>query len=511
MHKKKNQLFRIIRSLKPTEKAYFKKFGYKQDITQSVILSLFELADKQLKGEGEFEEAKLIRSFEKKYPNQNYTKIKSRLLEQVLDALRDYDKKHSEVEKIYDYLAYAESLKKRELFFDAWNILHRAEKLAEELELIELLILIQSKKYYYEIFTQNYQAKYTNNETIERILQYVDFLRDRIISDLAAYRILHFQKSIGIPRSAEDLELLKEIREHPSFGDDYVPQLESSKLNLAVAKSGIFFSIGDVPSVIKVSEKLIDQFQPSDKLRRLTSSKYLSLFDSFLQATLLSLNIPLFEQYYPVFTEVKTYGEDDRNLKMGIDLYARSIYAIVGDKPDLVPSLIAEFNQIKEKSYIPNYRKISLAYYMSFAPFLNGDYSAALDQIQWIRNNRQLGLRYDIEVGILGMECMVLIERSEFDLLEYRLRSFDEFLKKNGRKFEVEAAVIRLVRRSLGASGPEALMDVYRESLAQMRNLLSSNPAENAFLQAFDIVSWLESKIDGGTFKDAYYRNNIPS
>lgn len=511
MNKKKNQLFRIIAALRPSEKAYLKKFGYKQEKQDSIVIYLFDLIDKQMKAAGDFVEEKLISSFGKKFPKQNYTKVKSRLLEQVLDALRDYDKKHNEVEKIYDYLAYAESLKKRELFFDAWNILQRAEKLAEELELVELLIYIKTKKYYYEIFAQKYLAKHSDNETISNILADVETLKDRIDADFAAYRILHFQKSIGIPRSADDFELLKEIQSHPAFSATYAPALESTKLNLAVALSGIFFSVGDVQSVVRVAEKLINNYKAGEKLRRINSSKYLSLFDSFLQASLLSLNIPLYERYYPTFSTVTTYGEDDKNLKLGIDLYTRSIYAIVSGRLDLILGLTQEFNRVREKNYIPNYRKISLAYYMVFGPFLLQDYEQAFEQIQWIKNNRHLGLRYDIEVGILSMECIILIERKDFSLLEYRLRSFDAFLKSKERKFKIEAKVVQLIRNTLACMDNTDLEKVYTKSYAEMRAIVANNPAENAFLQAFDIISWLEGKIKQLSFRELYYKNNIES
>lgn len=510
MIKKKNQLFRIISALKPSEKAYFKKFGYKLEKQQSDVILLFDLIDKQLKQAATFHEETLVTSFEKKAPQQNYTKIKSRLLEILLDALRDYDKKGNETEKIFDYLAYAESLKKRELFYDAWSVLQKAEKLAEELEMTELLIFIKSKRYYYEIFTQKYQVTYAANDTINAIFEDVQTLHNRIGSDLAAYRILHFQKSIGTPRSQEDFGLLEEIKKLPSFEEGYRPELESSKLNLAVALAGVYFSIGDTASVARVGEQVIREYNPSEKLRKMYSAKYLSLFDSFLQAALLSLNIPLFETYYPIFAEVPTYGQDDRNLKIGIDLYTRSIYAIVAKKLEIVPDLAQEFNQVKEKSYIPNYRKVSLAYYMVFGSFLREDFNAAYEQIQWMKNNHQLGMRYDIEIGILAMECVILLEKKELTYLEYRLRSFNDFLKRTARKFKMESAFLQLIRQALAAVDAKAEQVIFAKARSEMKEIVAANPAENTFLQAFDVISWLESNIQKEPFQEVYFRNNLP-
>lgn len=511
--KKKNQLFRIINAMKATEKAYFKKFGYKQEKLESAVFDLFDLIDKQLRAEAadDLNEENLIEAFEKKHPQLNYTKVKSRLLEQILDVLRDYDKKQNEIERVFDYIAYAESLRKRDLFLDAWQVLHKAGKLAEELEMIELLIFIKSKKYYYEIYTEKYKVQEDNNATIAAIMENVDTLRNRIESDFAAYRVLHFQKTIGLPRSEKDMELLKEIKAQPAFEQEDFSQLNTSRLNMAVAKSGIFFSLGDTQSVINVTEKLIQSYHPSEKLKKATTTKYLCLFDSFLQAALLSLNIKLFEQYYPLFKEIQASGEDDQNLQIGIDLYLRSIYAIVSGQLDSIPELVKAFDQVKEKSFIPNYRKISLAYYMCFGPMLAEDYKLAYTQIQWIKNNKHLGLRADIEVGILGMECIILLQQSELDVLTYRLRAFDEFLKKQQRKFEMEAAMIQLFQNGISAENPKSRIEVYAKSLAQMKEIIALKPEESAFLHAFDIISWLESKTSNLSFKEAYFKNNIPS
>lgn len=507
MNKKKNQLFRIIAALQPTEKAYVKKFGYKQEKQDSSLFLLFDLIDKQLKQGSAVVEEKLIASFTKKFPNQNYIKVKSRLLELLLDALRDYDKKNNEVEKIYDYLAYASSLKKRNLFHDAWSVLKKAEKLAEELELIELLILIKTHKYYYEIYTQKYQLKHAENETIKHILEDVETLKNRIESDLAAYRILHFQKSIGIPRTEADFHLLQEIKEHPSFKEDYVIKLQNSKLNLAVAQNGIFFSVGDLNSVVKTSRKLIDEYDASKKLRKLNSAKYLSLFDSFLQAALLSLQISVYETYYPILKATPTYGEDDRQLKLGVDLFNRCMYTTVTGKLEHLPQLLTDFNEIKSKAYIPNYRKISLGYYLTLGHFLAEDYSQALEMAQWMKNNQQLGMRYDIEIGIWTMECLILLEKGEISLLHYRLRAFDEFLKSKDRKLEMERALLTLIRKILNAANEVVLQEVYTQFLDKFISVIESDPAAASFLMSFDILSWLKSRRKGIPFRTEYYEN----
>ena len=76
MSAKKHQLFRIMAAMQPTEKAYFKKFGYKQQAPNRVLLDLFGLVDARLKRQGpeEVDEEELVRAFAKKQPGKPYTK-----------------------------------------------------------------------------------------------------------------------------------------------------------------------------------------------------------------------------------------------------------------------------------------------------------------------------------------------------------------------------------------------------------------------------------------------------
>lgn len=507
MFDKQKQLFRIISKLTPTEKSYFKKYCYKNATKDNEVLHLFDLIDKYLKKENEIDEEKLLKQFSKKYVSKDYTKIKSRLLHMLLETIRAYDKKNNEFERIYEYIAFSDLLNERELFFDAKNMLKKALKIAEELERVEQVIFLKSKINQYNYYTEKYSLTKSNKEAKE-IFEDIDKLKHKIEDDIATYRVLQFQKTIGVPRSEKDIVLFKEIMALKSFNKNYKAKFVSSNLHLATAKSGFLLGVGDVKAVIETSTKLIDNYKVSIKLQKILTSSYLSLFDSFLQACLLTLNIPVFENYYPKFKAIKTFDIKDENTKLSIDLYAKSIYYIVADKLKNYEELTLEFEKIKEKTFIPNFRKISLGYYMVMGSFLAEKNETAYESIQWLKNNKHLGIRFDIEVAILTMESIILLEQKEYSQLEYQLRSFYEFLKNRERKFKMETALLHFVKNSIKSKTNNERKIVFENSFNEMQKIVKDNPQEKAFLNSFDIISWLESKLINENFKTIYYKNN---
>jgi len=105
MFDKQNQLFRIVSTLIPSEKSYFKKYCYKNAQKDNEVISLFDLIEKILKKSTEVDEFELTKLFLKKHQTKSYTKTKSKLLQLLLETIREYDRKNNDLEKIFELIA----------------------------------------------------------------------------------------------------------------------------------------------------------------------------------------------------------------------------------------------------------------------------------------------------------------------------------------------------------------------------------------------------------------------
>ena len=508
---KKTQLFRFVAALSAPEKAYFKKYVYKATAVNSATLDLFNLIDKQLKKGAEVDEERLQNDWLKKQPSGDYVKVKSRLLQQLLDTLRDYDRRHNSESKIFDLLEYAQSLSERELFEDAIKMLAKAEKLADELELLGLGLMIRQKRYSFEISAQTYTAKNEQSAVLKEMEQQLNVLQEGLAADQFIYNILHYQKTIGTPRNQQEQAQLQQLLAHPSFKASYQPPLSNTRLDIAIARSGLCFSSGQAAAALEHCVAALEDHPENPKLANKYLAKYLSVYDCLLQAALLSFQFAVYEKYLPQFYELKATAVRDKQLKAAIGLYAEAMHSIVAQQIGRFEALIPRFHQVREGDFVPTYRKVSLAYYMITGAFLAETFEQAYDLIQWLRNNQHLGIRLDIEVPIRIMECLVLLEQEQYDLLAYQLRAFYEFSRSRQRIAASEKIILKMLQQSLRCANEKERQELYKSKQAELIACSSADMVEHHFLSTCGALSWLEYKVSGTPLNLCYAQRYLPA
>ncbi len=99
-------------------------------------------------------------------------------------------------------------------------------------------------------------------------------------------------------------------------------------------------------------------------------------------------------------------------------------------------------------------------------------------------------------------------EMNDYDLLEYLIRSAQRLLEKDKETHKFELLVITYIKRLIKADSAEEKRKLFiklRNKLlfANLENYLiafSRGTSEKIILNTFDILSWLESKIEGRSF-----------
>jgi hypothetical protein len=507
---KKGQLFRIIQSLSPAEKSYFKKFSYKTDRSESAVIALFDVIEKEIRrDESSPPEARIIAKFSKQFPALSYIKVKARLLALVCESLVEYDRHSSESAKLFDNMLLYESLNKRKLFDDALQVLRKAEKQSIALEETAFTIRIKQQL----LVAESYVKKYSDDD-LGAIGEFfleaeIEMLRKNVNVSKTAQDLLHFQKIIGLPRKQSDLLLLQKIENSEVFSYNEEALTSASKIDRISALCGIYFSKGDAMKVIEVCDAFTQRFAPEAHMPKYINLKYISVFDSLMQACLMTLQIKRFEEVYHRFENIETFGPNQANSKSATALYVNCMYAILVNKLEMFEELHSVFDKLCEEDYIPNYRKISIVYYLILGSFMIGDYKRSAAKIVWLNSHRHYGVRYDLDIAIRVMELIISLEQKELSLLTYQIRAFYELLMKRERKFEMEALLIKSLKRLLNSADKSAyekhLIDMFQE----LKTIAENNPAEKVFIQAFDIISWVESKLTKKSFREVYYKNNI--
>lgn len=510
MQSKQQQLFYILDSLSANEKAYIKKYGYKNNKKESPIFYLLGLIDKALKTQSiqELDEEQLKDKLVKKHSTQDYTKLKSRLFQLVLESLQAYDH-NNDLQKLYDLMAQVESLKRRNFHQAAYDTLKKAQKQATALEAIGLLAEIQLQMQ----LTNSFIAKQQKDDILafktQDLDNTVDQLKEKIDTTMAALSAIIYQKTIGNPRSKEDLDILERIENLPVFRTADQLQLYSTKIDRAIALAAIYIAKGAVDKAVKLCCLTISELNIPSKTKRVLAKKLITLFDILMQACLMTIQLDLYQEYYQKFLTLATYGQHEKLLKSGVDLTASCMYSILSNQLENYTKLDQQFEEIKTEKYIPNYRKVSIAYYLVLGNFMLEDYDTAYARLLWLYQQKDLVIRYDAEIALKTMELIMLYKAEDYYYLGLKLRTLSNLLQKNDRKFKLEQSLIQLISKALKIRSKSDFKGLLERSYTEMEGIIEQHPEEKQFLNAFDILSWIESQLTQKSFRTVYYNNNI--
>jgi len=504
MSSKKEQLFRVIESLKPNEKAYFRKFTYKVAHDESLVFQLFELIEKAQK-KGIVDEQKLNKAFLKINPKADYIKVKSRLLQKIFDAITSYDRNSNTNHVLYELLELAESLYNRKLIQDALLTLKKAEKIALQNQELELLLKIKEQYISMDAYFRVFNREDINQSFYTEPLHYIKLLHNKMLVRDVTHQVHHFQKLIGSPRSPEDLQIMKSLEAAPGLQISFDVLDESAKMDQTLSLCILNFTKGEFQEVIHVCNRFIAQYKHSINAPKLLHSKLIAIYDSLMQACLMSKNFDAFNSIFNQFESLALPHDEHIHLKNGVSLYVNAVAGIYLNKLELYEEFDKQFMQLTNDGLLPNYRIVSTAYYLILGLFIAEKFELASSRISWLLQQQNLSIRYDIDVAIRVMNLIILLEKDEWFHLEYAIRNFQHLLEHRERKFELELLFMKLLKKSLKLQSPQLMMNMLIDIKTKIEHTIQQQPIEANFLMGFDIITWIESKLQKRPFKDVFF------
>ena len=192
-----DKLYRLIRSLSPAEKRYFRLFTGSKTDEASKYLQLFEA----IAAMETFDEEALKRKVYKNRPSEGkkYSELKAYLYELILKSLQSFDEQQSVDYRLNHLLQGVAVLYKRGHYDDCRDLLYKAEKLARQYESFTHLL---------EIIRWEKRLAYTRMDVdfLHKRLEHLQFEEDRALQQLrnaADYRKSFFQVYTTIKREAQ--------------------------------------------------------------------------------------------------------------------------------------------------------------------------------------------------------------------------------------------------------------------------------------------------------------------
>ncbi len=165
----------------------------------------------------------------------------------------------------------------------------------------------------------------------------------------------------------------------------------------------------------------------------------------------------------------------------------------------LLPTVIKVLHEDNLEVFGLQMLYIELCYSVAYTYFALGDYETSETWVDETLQHQKERLREDIMCLAHLLHVVNHTEMGNFQYLDYKLRSTYNFILKMKKTQKFEKATLQFLKKVIQAEGNEERRRLSTIYLEKIRALLD-DPNERMMLKNFDMISWLESRLQGKKF-----------
>jgi len=500
---KSEHLFNLIKTLSKGEKRFFKIYSTRLNSKESKkFIVLFDAIEKQK----QYDEAKILAKYKLLNPQQ-LPNLKVHLYFQLLKCLKLCNSSSQDELKIVELIDYSRVLYNKCLYKECIKMIDKAKTRAIDydysillLEILELEKLVLPKT-----------IESGNEKRVEKLIvntnQVAAAIKNiNVFSNLSLKLKAHYTQ-IGSVRNKNDMKLVTEFfkKNLPVYKESGLTFQE--KLYLYSSYVGYYLFIQDFKKGYSYAIKWLDLFEKQPEMINRKLEYYIRALNS-----LLSLQNKLYKYKDFLLTQKKLVSikrnkklklTENINLNLFKVIYIHEInrHFMLGEFKSGTRIVSALENELNK--FIPKLDKHSLIlfYYKIACLYIgSGNYKVALTWLNKIYNEQD-GLREDINsfVRILLLVCNY--ELGNDDILEYHIRSTYRYLIKIKSLGMYQKYILTFLKHLFQNPNGKNLKKQFVLLKSQMLLLQKNKYEKRAFIY-FDIISWLESKIENRTVQE---------
>lgn len=501
---KSDQLFNLIHSLSKGEKRFFKLYASRLTTAgDKKFVMLFDAIEKQKV----YNEDKILEKNKQLNPTQ-FSNLKAHLYYQLLKSTKLCNSSNLENIKITELLDYARILYNKCLYKECVKMIDKAKAMASEndrsvllLEILELEKLVIPKT----LESGNEQRVSlvinTTNQVAESIKNINTF------SNLSL-RLNSYYVQTGFSKSKEDLQKVTNYF-HSSLPDYKEVNLSfQEKMYLYSSFVGYYFYIQDFSNGYKYAAKWVALFEQQPEMKRHKLELYIKALNSLLAVQNKLYKYKEFSETQKQLIAIKRDKNlvltENINLNLFKAIYVHEInrHFMLGEFKSGTRIVAALENELDK--FVPKLDKHSvlLLYYKIACLYVgSGNYRTAIKWLNKIYNEKEIDLRADIYsfTRILLLVCH--FELGNDYLVESNIRSTYRYFRKKGELSQYQKYILKFLRDLFSDFSDRNLKKQFVELKKQMVRLESNKYERRAFLY-FDIISWLESKIENKSVQE---------
>lgn len=493
-----DKLHRLVRSLTPAEKRYFRIFVKGKPGVDTKYIQLFEAMAAADVFDEETWKKKVYKS--DAVGGKKYTELKAYLYELVLKCLQNFDEHHSSQQRLNHLLQSVAALFKRGHYADCRDLLAKARRLAQQHE---------SFTHQIEIARWEKQIAYTRMD-IDFLHKNLDRLQNESaraleqLQNVAYYRRAFFQayatiKKDPLQRGADRLARLRPLVEEEAFSSPDAAMSHTARV-LYYRTLGLYYHTAlDPENFYETGKTLIDLQESQPHFLRENLSDYIAALNNHILACGLLRRYEEVRECLKKLDGLQAVTEDDRR-KIHRQ-YFSGFFALCTYTGEFEAGKEEMARCLHEAERFDPHDYETGSFYLQFVPICIGcgDHNTALDHLNhWLAQRRTVG-REDLQSLARILSLLLHFELGNFLLLDSLLRTAARFLQRKKRLLELERRFMNGLSEAIRFPDTKSQREAFRKAKEDLVPV-AQEPATRALLQTFDLLAWLEAKARGQTF-----------
>lgn len=501
-NRQKDDLFQLIKSLGKGEKRNFKLYGQRNTAnTELKVIQLFDALDRM----EDYDEAQLL----KKNPDISklqLSNLKGSLYRLIMASLRLLKDDDNIEMQLHEQLDYARILYTKGLYLQSLKVLERMKLTARHFNqhLYQQLGVTFEKKIEAMYITRSMEAR------ADHLAEESDMLGDVIkrvnaMSNLSLQLYSWYIKH-GHARNKQDEEAVEYyFKTHlpPENKQGHTAKSPGFYEKLYLYQSYCWYSFicQDYLTYYRYAQRWVNLFNDHPQMKQVENIQFIKGMHNLLGAHYDLRNAKKFfgvlQQFEDFWNSSQVQGNDNYRIQTFLYLYTSKLHKhfLTGTFTEglsLVPEIEAKLDEYG--LYLDRHRVLVFYYKLACLFFGSGDNERAVDYLNKIINWK-MDLRTDLQCYARLLHLIAHFVLGNHDLLAYLVKSVYRFMAKMENLSAVEEAMFAFLKESFHLSFKD-IKPKLQALLDKLKNY-EHNPLEARAFAYLDVISWLESKLQG--------------
>lgn len=495
---KQEAVFDLIKRMSKAEKRNFKLYATRGSGNQDAkFIALFDVMDSL----EEYDEPKILKRCPVK--KEQLPNMKAHLYRQILVSIRLLDVQHSASIEFREQIDFAKILYDMGLYRQSLKILDKTKAAALDLEYFTIALeIVELEKSIEALQVQRSHIGHAHELSAEADSLTGRISRINVLSNMSI-QLYTLQLQLGYIRSEKDMKLVRQYFKIKLDSAEVRDVSFSEKLYLY--KCWIWYSYiqFDFVMCFKYARRLVDLFESKPEMKSVMYDNFFRGYSRLLDVLFL---VRRYDSLVHYIDKLEYEMKNTRNMsENGVILSNMAmIYGKINrnfmdgdfEQGIQIASYVDKFIE-KYGSYVNQHNCMLMYYKVACLYFGNGDYEKCIEYLQRIISVRDPQFRRDLQCFARILNLIASYELGVDYNLDYQIKSVYGFIVKMNDMHEVQHELILFLKR-LG----HIYESDFRQELIKLYDRLKpfeSHPYLRRPFFYLDIISWLESKIQGKT------------